>query len=192
MGDVTDTRRRSANHNPRSRFLRVLLFPSGVLLVYVVLLVFAPERASRALRTSGAVLIQLIVPLCIAFVALFLLNLYVKWAHISRLLGKGHKAKGILFSSLAGIVSMGPIYAWYPLLKDLREKGASDFHLANFLTNRAVKPFLLPLMVYYFGWVFTLVLNLLIVAGAILTGLVVSALSTSPDDSSHRLPDRHS
>jgi hypothetical protein len=49
---------------------------------------------------------------------------------------------------------MGPIYAWYPLLKELREKGAANSLIAIFLGNRAVKPFLLPIMISYFGWVY--------------------------------------
>jgi len=49
------------------------------------------------------------------------------------------------------VISMGPIYAWYPLLKELRGKGATNSFIAVFLGNRAVKPFLLPIMISYFG-----------------------------------------
>jgi len=39
-------------------------------------------------------------------------------------------------------------------LKELRKKGAADSLIAVFLGNRAVKPFLLPIMISYFGWVY--------------------------------------
>jgi len=137
-----------------------------VIALYGVITVAAPGRALAALEASGRVLLQVALPLGVAFVVMFLLNLLVKPAHISRLAGRGAGVKGVCLSTAAGIFSMGPIYAWYPLLAGLREKGASDFHLANFLSNRAVKPFLMPLMVFYFGWAFTLSLTVLTVIGA--------------------------
>ena len=154
--------------------LRRAAFPASVAALYLVLACLRPGQAAHALRSSGHTLAQLAIPLCIAVTVMFLLNLLVKPAHISRFLGKGAGLRGIALSSAAGILSMGPIYAWYPLLKDLREKGASAFHLANFLGNRAVKPFLLPVMVFYFGWAFTVVLNVLIVLGALATAAGVS------------------
>ena len=66
-------------------------------------------------------------------------------------------------SALAGIISTGPIYVWYPMLKDLREKGAKHFLIAVFLVNRAVKPFLLPVIISFFGWIYALVLTVLTV-----------------------------
>jgi len=71
---------------------------------------------------------------------------------------------------------MGPVYAWYPLLKGLRKRGISDFHLANFLSNRAIKPFLFPVMVFYFGWTFTLILNILLLMDSLLTAKIVSLM----------------
>jgi uncharacterized membrane protein YraQ (UPF0718 family) len=72
---------------------------------------------------------------------------------------------------------MGPIYAWLPFLKALREKGASDFHLANFLSNRAVKPVFLPLLIVYFGWRFSLIFISLNMVGALFVALLVAFFS---------------
>jgi len=128
-----------------------------------------------ALKASGRVLLQIGPALVVAFGVMVLLNLLVTPAHIKRFLGRGTKAKGVLLSSAAGILSMGSIYAWYPLLKDLREKGVSDFHLANFLGCRAVKIPLMPMMAAYFGWAFTLILSALMVLSAMVTGFALSA-----------------
>ncbi len=156
---------------------RRLAFPLSVIVLYSVLFAMMPARTLRALEATGTIVTQVAVPLCIAFIIMFVLNLFVKPAHVSRFLGKGAGAKGVCISALAGVISTGPIYAWYPLLRDLREKGASQFHVANFLSHRAVKPFLLPVMVLYFGWVFALVFNVLIVMGALSTALIVSGLT---------------
>lgn len=160
-------------------FFRTWGFLLCVIVVYVFLLVTAPDRTFIALRTSLHVLLQVILPLLIAFAMMFLLNFFVKPEHVSRFLGRVSGIKGIMLSSAAGILSMGPVYAWYPLLKTLKDKGAADFHLANFLSNRAIKPFLLPLMVFYFGWIFTLILTVFSVLGALLIASVVNLLGSA-------------
>ncbi len=52
-----------------------------------------------------------------------------------------------------------------------------------FLVNRAVKPFLLPVMVSIFGWTYVLILTLLTVAGSFSVGFVVGALLDSRNGS---------
>ena len=173
---MKETDREKSTSPGRSRF-RPWLFPIGVAVVYLILLGTTPDRTWIALQTSGKVMIQAILPLLLALIMMFLLNLWVTPAHVSRFLGHRTGVKGILLSSIAGIVSMGPIFAWYPFLKALREKGASDFHLANFLSNRAVKPVLLPLMIMYFGWRFSLIFTVLSIFSALLTAAIVSLQS---------------
>jgi len=104
------------------------------------------------------------------------MNLFLKPAHIAKFIGKESGARGAMLSVGAGIISMGPIYAWYPLLKELRNKGAANPLIAVFLGNRAVKPFLLPIMISYFGWVYVLLLTLFTITGSLVTGYLVGAL----------------
>jgi len=159
------------------RFLRRWAFLLSVTIIYAGLMLATPSHALAALRASSRILLQVALPLSVAFAMMFLINLFMKPAHVARFMGSGAGFKGIVFSTAAGIFSMGPIYAWYPLLKNLREKRASVFHLANFLSNRAVKPYLLPLMVFYFGWVFALTLSVLTVLGSLLVATVVALLA---------------
>ena len=81
----------------------------------------------------------------------------------------------------ANIVKLPNISASIPQLqaaiKELREKGARSFHLANFLNNRTVKPFLLPVMVFYFGWAYTLILTALTIVSSLCVGYSVDALT---------------
>ena len=95
-------------------------------------------------------------------------------AKAAKFLGKGSGIKGVALSVAAGIISTGPIYAWYPLLKDLKEKGAGDSSIAIFLYNRAVKPFLLPVMVTYFGWLYVVTLIILTILASVVIGFSVS------------------
>jgi len=129
-----------------------------------------------AMRTSGNLLLTIVLPLALVFVIMLALNLFVKQAQIVGLFGKGANIKGIALSVVAGIISMGPIYAWYPLLKNLREEGAGTGPIAIFLYSRAVKPFLLPVMIASFGWVYVVILTLLTVFASIATGCFMSVL----------------
>ncbi|MGD9141999.1 MAG: permease [bacterium] len=158
----------------RTASVRFLAFPAIVAIAYGVIALASAEQAMAALRASWRTLLQVAPALAVAFGVMVALNLLVTSAQIKRFLGKGTKSKGALLSSVAGILSMGPIYVWYPLLKDLREKDVSDFHLANFLGCRAVKIPLLPMMAAYFGWTFTLILSGLMVVEAMVTGLLVN------------------
>lgn len=155
---------------------RMLFFPAFMLVVYGVLFAVTPDKAIEALGRSGKIILNITVPIALVFCLMVVINLYLKPAHIAKYLGKKAGTGGILLSAAAGILSMGPIYAWYPLLKDLKEKGAANLLIAIFLGNRAVKPFLLPIMISYFGWVYVLILTLFTMTGSVAAGFLVGLL----------------
>ena len=160
-----------------NRTKRAWLFPATVLHVYGLLYLLSPTKTVLALESCAKVGLSLVIPLAFVIVVMFLLNLLVRPSHVSGLLGKRAGAKAIVLSLVAGIISAGPIYAWYPLLKDLKEQGAADGPIAVFLYNRAVKPFLLPVMIGYFGWQYVLVLTFLMILGSILLGYGMQVLA---------------
>lgn len=155
---------------------RMFLFPAVILAIYGILFAAMPDRASLALKSSGNIFLNMLIPLCLVLVLMILLNLFLKPVQIARFLGKGAGIKGVLLSAAAGIISTGPIYAWYPLLKDLRRKGAGNSPIAIFLYNRAVKPFLLPVMIGYFGWTYVVVLTVLTVLASVAIGYSMNIL----------------
>jgi uncharacterized membrane protein YraQ (UPF0718 family) len=157
----------------------MFLFPIGVLVIYMVLFLAAPDKAGQAIKSSGNVFLSMLLPLAIVFFIMLLINLFLKPAAVAKYLGKGSGVKGIMLSASAGIISTGPIYAWYPLLKDLKEKGAGESSIAIFLYNRAVKPFLLPVMISYFGWVYVVILTIIMVIASVIVGFSVSIFSSS-------------
>jgi uncharacterized membrane protein YraQ (UPF0718 family) len=135
-----------------------------------------PEKASTAIRSSGKVFVNIIMPLCLVFILMLVLNVFLNPAYITKVLGKEAGIQGIILSAVAGIISAGPIYAWYPMLKTLREKGADSSFIAIFLGNRAVKPFLLPIMISYFGWIYVLILTFFTIFGSLVVGYFVGIL----------------
>jgi len=152
----------------------MLIFPLLVLVIYGLLFMFTPEQVLMALKNSGKVCLNILLPLALVFLVMLALNLFVKPAQIVHLLGSGANIKGVLLSVAAGIISMGPIYVWYPLLKELREKGAGNMPIAVFLYNRAIKPFLLPVMIAYFGWIYVGILAVLTVLASVVNGYLVA------------------
>jgi uncharacterized membrane protein YraQ (UPF0718 family) len=160
---------RSNTNRKRLRWL----FPICMIAVYLAIYLVAPDGTVNALMASGNILKQMALPMLLAFVMMIMLNLFISPVHVSRFLGRRAGIKGALLSSVAGILSMGPVYAWLPFLAEIREKGASDFCVANYLSNRAVKPVLLPLMIGYFGWRFSMIFTLLNMVGALLVAAAV-------------------
>ena len=83
--------------------------------------------------------------------------------------------KGIrewIIAIVAGILSIGPGYVWYPILKDLRDKGVEDRFLVAFLYNRAIKIPWLPMLIFYFGWTYSVVLLIVMVIASIPTAII--------------------
>ncbi|OPX35048.1 hypothetical protein B1H10_02170 [candidate division KSB1 bacterium 4484_188] len=150
---------------------------SAVVLTYLFLFLFAPDLFNRAALQFLKLLKKMIPVLAGVFLLIFVINLYLKPKKIVRHLGQESGFKGILLATVAGVISTGPIYVWYPLLADLREKGMINSLITIFLYNRAVKIPLLPMMIYYFGISFTVTLTVLMILFAGINGWAVEKIT---------------
>jgi len=112
----------------------------------------------------------------LVFFFLFLTDLFLKKEQIIKYLGHGSGLKGWLIAVTGGILSHGPIYMWYPLLADLKAKGMKNNLIATFLYNRAVKIPIIPLLIYYFGWPFFIILTIYMIIASIINGWIVGKL----------------
>ncbi|MCK5835700.1 MAG: hypothetical protein KAH09_00415 [Desulfobacula sp.] len=160
-----------------SRQFKLWIFPTCVALLYWVLWMMTPDMIMPAFKTIKKILIHMAFPLGLAVFMMFLLNLFSTPAHITQFMGKKTGVKRMLMSSAAGIISMGPIFTWYPFLKILKQKGIADLYLANFLSSRAIKPILLPVLITCFGWWFSLMFTLMSLAGAWAVSAIVAVLN---------------
>jgi len=154
----------------RPAFFWGLLFLFFMVFVYGIFFLFVPEKTQAALRESVKIGTNILWPLVVVFCVMMVLNVFIHPGRAVRFLREKAGFRGLLLAAAAGILSMGPIYAWYPFLKDIREKGAGPKPIAVFLGNRAVKPVLLPVMVSYFGWLYTLLLTVFTFLGALAVG----------------------
>ena len=145
-------------------------------IAYICLAVLNSHQAAAALHKSLLVLLK-VLPI-IAMVILFtsLINFFLKPKQIAKKLGKESGISGWIWTLLAGVLSHGPMYAWYPLIDDLRSHGMRDGLVVVFFAARAIKLPLLPMMIDYFGWLFTLVLSIYILLASLLQGVIYELL----------------
>jgi len=164
------------NKSDKWTFHGPYMFALGVGLLYGILFCIEPERTVLALSTSAKIFGYILLPLSMVFVLMILVNLFFRSSQVTRLLGEKAGFRGVMLSAAAGIISMGPIYAWYPLLKEVKQRGAGNTAIAVFLGNRAVKPFLLPIMISYFGWIYVLLLTFFIFIASVVIGYALDAI----------------
>ena len=147
-----------------------------VLVLYIILLLSDTNHALPALQKSGSILLSLI-PLFLLIITLTaLLNYFLKPKQIIKNFGKDSGTKGILYALIGGIISHGPMYAWYGMMQDMRAHGLKDGLIATFMYARAVKLPLLPFMIDMFGLLFTIVMTLYILIAAVIQGKVIDTV----------------
>ena len=101
-------------------------------------------------------------------------NYFITPKFISKHIEKDKGIKKWVFAVIGGILSTGPIYMWYPLLADLKERGLSHGLIACFLYNRAIKIPFLPLLIFYFNWKFVIVLTIAMIFASLVQGMLIN------------------
>ncbi|MEE4253565.1 MAG: hypothetical protein V2I50_05925 [Desulfuromusa sp.] len=158
------------------------IFLLCMVVVYLVVFFLDPVRTLVALRFCLGMLKKLLPVLGLVSVFMLLNNLLVKPNWVRDHVGRDSGWRGVFIAVVAGILSMGPIYVWYGILQNLREKGMRTSLVASFLYARSVKPQLLPLMIYYFGWLYALVLVSYLIVFSVLNGLLTERFLSSAVD----------
>jgi uncharacterized membrane protein YraQ (UPF0718 family) len=151
-------------------------FLAIVVASYALCAALAPDLASRALAHGWQALRRMLPVLALVLVLMVVLDLTLRPQQIAQHLGRRGGLRGWLLALVAGILSAGPVYAWYPLLAELRDKGMRPSTAAVFLYARAIKLPLLPLLFHYFGAAYSVVLSLYLAGFALLSGLVMERL----------------
>jgi len=153
-----------------------MYFLLGVMVLYLFLFFFNKELFFVSLESSLKIFKQIYWVLIIVLLLMALFNYFLNRKFILKYLGKSSGIKGWFFAIVFGILSMGPIYVWYPLLSDLMKKGMRTALVAGFIYNRAIKIPLLPLLVGYFGIGFVIVLTIVMIFASVIQGLIIEKL----------------
>ncbi|MEA1954059.1 MAG: permease [Campylobacterota bacterium] len=147
-----------------------------VLVLYIILLLSDTPSATSALQKAGSILLSLLPLFLLIITITALINYFLKPKQIIKHFGEESGAKGVFYAIIGGVISHGPMYAWYGMLQDMRSHGLKDGLIATFMYARAVKLPLLPFMVDLFGLLFTVVMTLYILIASVVQGKVIDAL----------------
>lgn len=115
------------------------------------------------------------------FIGLF--QVWVSPATIVKWLGKGSGPKGFLLVCTFPILMGGSLFTIFPLLRALREKGASSGAIASFITAWGGKAPLLPLKIKFLGWPFALLRLGFVIIFAMAMGVLMERVMEKQSES---------
>lgn len=145
-----------------------------VVVSYLILLLLKPSLVEESLMQFLSILREIIPVFFLVFLLMFCFNIFFNEKRMVKFLGESAGIKGWMIVIVGGILSMGPVYMWYPLLSDLQKKGMKNSFITTFLYNRAIKLPLLPVMGYYFGIPFAIVITFYMILFSIINGLLIN------------------
>lgn len=150
-----------------------IIFLFGVIILYLIAIVFSASFAWNSFVNFVQNFIALLPIFLFVFVVIFIVNLFLKPEKIKKHLGHDSGIRGWLYAALASVFIASPPYVIFPLLGQLKKHGMKYSLMAVFLGNRNVQPAFLPVMVYYFGLTFTMIISVYILAFSILNGIII-------------------
>ena len=153
-----------------------IYFLGVVILLYLILFFIDSKGGYQSLKISLDLAIKLIPTLLIVILLMSIMNYFLTSQRILNYLGKDSGLRRWVLPATAGIISHGSIFLWYPLLKELKDKGISFGLIAVFLYNRAIKIPFLPLIVYYFGFKFVMVLTFWMIITSFIIGKLIELM----------------
>ncbi len=153
--------------------VKLLLF---VVALYALFFFYDSTKTVTAVQKAGVTLLELAPIFLLVWLLMAWINSHFDAKTLATHLGEDSGARGWLLALGLGVLSHGPMYAWYPMLKDLMRHGLKWGLIATFFYARAVKVPILPLMIGYFGIAFTVILTLYILLAAWLQGLLIERL----------------
>ncbi|MFB6075875.1 MAG: permease [Candidatus Aenigmatarchaeota archaeon] len=143
------------------------------IILYIIAFILNPSRTVASLNFTKGITLQIAPIFFIIIIFMVVIDYFITPQKISGWVGKKSGIKGYIISISTGILSHGPIFIWYSLLKSLKERGMKNGLIAIFLYNRAIKLPLIPMLIYYFGLTFSLVLLGTMVLASIVQGFVI-------------------
>lgn len=164
------------NEKEKKRTLSGYYFLGSVVFLYFLLFLFETEKTQRSLMITVNLFIKIIPILVLVVFFMGIMNYFISPKKVLKYVGKGSGIKGWFLAITTGILSHGPIYAWFPLLKELRNHGMRSGLAAAFLYNRSVKIPLLPVMIYYFGISFVIILLIYMVIASVIEGKIIEMI----------------
>ncbi|MDZ7795302.1 MAG: permease [Spirochaetia bacterium] len=154
-----------------NRYKNSLIYIGIALLLWGGVAVFSVPKALLMGSITYDTFLRVIKIMIAVFIIIGLIKVWVHPKHLSRFLGKEAGFKGLLFASTFPIILGGSLFTMFPLLRILREKGASIAAILSFITAWGGKAPLLPLEISFLGVQFAVLRIAVIIPSALLIGI---------------------
>lgn len=148
--------------------------------LYATLGILAPHKATLALEIALRTVYSVALIIFSVFILIGLVNTWLNEDLIASKLGHGSGTKAIVFSALFGSFLAGPLFAIFPLLKSLMNRGARIGVIIAMLTTWSVKIPMLPLEVKFLGFEFAALRVLLVLMLAVPMSLLIEKFLSLP------------
>ena len=165
---------KKSNKQKKSKF--TLYFLLSVILFYLFFAIADRAIFTKALGLFISIIIKIIPIFLLIFVLMVLTNYFLNAKKLARYFSENKPVRSWIIAIVAGIISSGPIYMWYPLLAEFRKNGVNYGLIACFLYNRAIKISILPLMIVYFSLKYVVVLGLVMIFLSVFQGIIVNRI----------------
>lgn len=130
---------------------------AGVLAVAAVLLITFPGQREPSLAAFWEFFVEMLSVMPAVLVIMGLFAVWVPKEAITRYMGRGSGARGMVLALIFGTLPTGPLYAAFPLTKGLIDKGASPANVFVFMAAWACIKIPQELIeLQFLGWRFTL------------------------------------
>jgi len=149
------------------------LFAAVSTLMLLIAITTNHEKGTQTLHYLLHLLTTILPILGIVFTLMVLINLFLKTSVLVKYMGKDSGLKGWVIAVVSGILSVGAIYMWFPVLKELIDKGVKRGLIAVFLYNRGIKLQWMPVLALYFSMKFIVVLTLVMLLASLLQGVII-------------------
>ncbi len=146
------------------------------IVLYAVIFFVDYELFINSWNNFLQILYKVILLLILIFPIMFLVNYFIKPQKIEKYFGKQAGFKADIYSAVTGMLVSGPPYVLFPMLGDLKKHGMSNRSLAIFLYNRNVKIPFIPVMIFYFGLIYTIVISVLIIIFSFIGAKIIDFL----------------
>ncbi len=152
-------------------------FLIGIIGIYIFSYVVDANYTKNAFFDFVKNFYEIIPILALAFAIIFLVDYFIKAETIKKHLGQDSGWKGIMYALVAPIIISGPPYVLYPIFGQFKKQGMKSSLIAIFFNNRNVNPVFVPVMIYYFGLSFTIVMSIYILIFAIIGGIIIEKIN---------------
>jgi uncharacterized membrane protein YraQ (UPF0718 family) len=152
------------------------IFLGIVILIFLGVMFFYPDKIKDILKVYSKVLMQIIPIFILVYLIMLGTNYFISNKFIQKHMAKDVGVKTWLIAIVSGILSIGPIYMWYPLMQNLKEKGVKDKYIATFLYNRGIKLQWLPMLLLYFGLKYSIIVLIVMALVSVPQGIITEKI----------------